>query len=256
MAENKVTVRIYGQDYTITGEKSQAYIERVAQHVDEVMSAISDAVGGASASSLAVLTAVNIADEFFMQKTKQGDFDGEKERLRRIRDTLHIADEDSLWDILTAMEYQRAYYEELPAKIAAASTEILQSLSVAAEKEAGRAQHLLAESVAEQAKRLSLRINMERLLTMGLGALACLLAYGSLSMWAGFHMGSGHAQSPVWLLRVPSGVLMGGLFLAGGLFLGVRAGSEFAEVGKGWKKSMAFALAMLVAGGVIVSLAL
>jgi cell division protein ZapA len=82
MADSKVTVRIYGQDYTITGEKSQAYIERVAQHVDEVMSAISEAVGGASVSSLAVLTAVNIADEFFMQKTKQGDFDGEKERLR------------------------------------------------------------------------------------------------------------------------------------------------------------------------------
>ena len=28
----------------------------------------------------------------------------EKERLRRIKDTLHIADNDAMWDILTAME--------------------------------------------------------------------------------------------------------------------------------------------------------
>jgi len=82
MAENKATVRIYGQDYTITGEKSQAYIERIAQHVDETMSAISGEIGAAPAASLAVLTAVNIADEMFSIKAKQGDFDGEKERLR------------------------------------------------------------------------------------------------------------------------------------------------------------------------------
>jgi cell division protein ZapA (FtsZ GTPase activity inhibitor) len=82
MAENKVTVRIHGQDYTITGDKSQAYIERVAQHVDRIMNAISEAVSGASVSSLAVLTAVNIADELFSQKSKRGDFDGAKERLR------------------------------------------------------------------------------------------------------------------------------------------------------------------------------
>jgi cell division protein ZapA len=82
MAENKATVRIYGQDYTITGAKSQAYIERVAQHVDETMSAISSEIGAAPVASLAVLTAVNIADEAFSLKAQQGDFDGEKDRLR------------------------------------------------------------------------------------------------------------------------------------------------------------------------------
>ncbi|MDR2819966.1 MAG: NAD(P)H-dependent oxidoreductase [Desulfovibrio sp.] len=52
----------------------------------------------------------------------------EKERLRRIQDTLQISDEDALWDAHAAMEYQKAYYEELPQKIATASTEILRGI--------------------------------------------------------------------------------------------------------------------------------
>jgi hypothetical protein len=48
-----------------------------------------------------------------------------KERLRRIKDVLKIDDKDAFWDLLAAMEYQRVYYEALPAKITAASAEIL-----------------------------------------------------------------------------------------------------------------------------------
>ncbi|MDR1068519.1 MAG: cell division protein ZapA [Clostridiales Family XIII bacterium] len=81
-ATNKITVRIYGQDYTITGEKSPDEIQRVARHVDETMNAISEAVGGGSVSSLAVLTAINIADELYDNKARLGGFDDEKERLK------------------------------------------------------------------------------------------------------------------------------------------------------------------------------
>jgi hypothetical protein len=41
----------------------------------------------------------------------------DKERLHRIKDVLHISDHDAVWDLPAAMEYQRVYYEELPAKI-------------------------------------------------------------------------------------------------------------------------------------------
>jgi hypothetical protein len=180
----------------------------------------------------------------------------EKERLRRIQDALQISSEDALWDVLTAMEYQKAYYEALPEKIATASTKILREISVAAEAESRRAHRRLAESVAEQARKLSLRVNMETLLPMGLFALFSLLAYGSLMLWAGFRIGSGQAHDPVWILRMPSGVLMGGLLLGGGLFLGVHAAREFADGGGEWKKKMVATLAMLVPGGVMVSLAL
>ena len=68
-------------------------------------------------------------------------------------------------------------------------------------------------------------------------------------MWAGFRLGSGQAYSPEWLLRVPSGFLMAGLCVAGGLFLGVHAAREFAEGIKGWKKLL-FALGLLIPGTV------
>jgi hypothetical protein len=180
----------------------------------------------------------------------------EKERLRRIQDTLQISGEDALWDVLAAMEYQRTYYEELPQKIATVSTDILREISAAAEAEARRAQGRLAESVAEQARKLSLRVNMETLLPMGLAALASLLAYGSLMLWAGFHIGSGQGHDPAWILRMPSGILMGGLLLGGGLFLGIHAAKDFAEIGKHWRKTMCMALGLLVSGGAMMSLAI
>jgi hypothetical protein len=175
----------------------------------------------------------------------------EKERLRRIQDALQISSEDALWDVLMAMEYQKAYYEELPQKIATASTEIMREISIAAEMEARRAQGRLAESVAELAQKLALRLNMAALLPMGLVALVSLLAYGSLMLWAGFQIGSGQGRDTAWILRMPSGVLMSGLLLGGGLFLGVHAARAFAEGGKEWKKAALIALIMLIAGRVI-----
>ena len=99
----------------------------------------------------------------------------EKERLRRIKDTLHIADNDAMWDILTAMEYQRKYYEELPEKITLAATEIFKELSVAAENEVALAQSRLAESVVKQAEKLSLKTHIVSWLAWGGLALFLLL---------------------------------------------------------------------------------
>jgi len=180
----------------------------------------------------------------------------EAARLHEIGGVLNLRDDDAVWNLLAALEYQRAYYEGLPAKIAAASTDVLQGITVAAEAEAQRAQSTLAESVVEQARKLSLRINMETLLPMGLVALVCLLGYGSLLMWAGYRLGSGQGYCPEWLLRVPSGFLMAGLLFAGGLFQGYHAAMEFAENSKGWRKRTLIALGMLMPGGVIISLAL
>jgi hypothetical protein len=180
----------------------------------------------------------------------------EASRLREIGDALNLRSDDALWDILAAMEYQRAFYQELPEKIAGASAEILQGISLAAEKEAVAAQARLADSVVEQAKRLSVKINYVSLLPIGIAALVCLLAYGSLLLWAGFRIGSGQAHPPELLLQMPSGLLMGGLCLGGGIFLGTYAAKEFSEGGKGWRKQILAALAMAIPGGIAVSLAL
>jgi cell division protein ZapA (FtsZ GTPase activity inhibitor) len=94
MAEsNKVNVRIYGQEYTISGVKSRDYIMKVADHVDEMMNEIAEGMGGGSTSSLAVLAAVNITDEMFSLQDEQSEKDLEKDQLAK--DVAHYM---QLWD--------------------------------------------------------------------------------------------------------------------------------------------------------------
>lgn len=68
MENNKVKIRIYGQEYTIVGERSQNEIIKAAQYVDERMQFIGRNSNLGSTTSLAVLSAVNIADEIFSIK--------------------------------------------------------------------------------------------------------------------------------------------------------------------------------------------
>lgn len=114
----------------------------------------------------------------------------EKERLQRIQDTLQIADNDALWAVISAMEYQRAYYETLPEKISSVTEKILAELSIAAEKEVRFAQSRLAENVVKQVEKLSWKRHIHTWLAWGTAALFLLLLYGSCLMWAGFCLGS------------------------------------------------------------------
>lgn len=68
MENNKVKIRIYGQEYTIVGERSQDEIIKAAQYVDERMQFIGRNSNLGYTTSLAVLSAVNIADEIFSIK--------------------------------------------------------------------------------------------------------------------------------------------------------------------------------------------
>lgn len=178
----------------------------------------------------------------------------EAARLREVGESLNIRDDDALWPLLAALEYQRVFYEALPDKIAGASSEILQGIAVAAEKESSAAQARLTESVVEQAKRLSVKIHYATLLPMGMAALVCLLAYGSLLLWAGYCIGSEQPQPRALWLHMPSGCLIGGLCLATGLFCGFMTARRFAEAEKGWGKNLLVTLGFLLAGTVICSL--
>ena len=62
---NRVTVKIAGQEYTISGEMSREHIMRVADYVDSKMGEIAKLLPNASSVSQAVLTAVNAADDYF-----------------------------------------------------------------------------------------------------------------------------------------------------------------------------------------------
>ena len=67
MESNKVKVKIYGQEYVIAGEKTKEEIIQVAAHVDMKMREVTEAAkaAGVVPSNIAVLSAVNIASEYF-----------------------------------------------------------------------------------------------------------------------------------------------------------------------------------------------
>jgi cell division protein ZapA len=66
--KNTVAVRIFGQEYSISGEMSREHIIRIADFVNGKMNEISAVLPEGSLSSVAVLAAVNIGDEFFKQE--------------------------------------------------------------------------------------------------------------------------------------------------------------------------------------------
>jgi len=71
MSEPKsVTVTIYGQDYTLRGDADPAYVQRVAALVDQKMREISQRSELASTSKVAILAAVNLADDLLREQQK------------------------------------------------------------------------------------------------------------------------------------------------------------------------------------------
>ncbi len=85
-SNNKVTVKIYGQEYTISGEKPRDHIIKVADHVDDVMKEIGYSLQEIPQAKLAILSAVNITDEFFSLRDGYAELATEKEQLEKDKD--------------------------------------------------------------------------------------------------------------------------------------------------------------------------
>lgn len=62
--KNKFNVTIFDEQYVIKGEAEQAYIEKVASYVDNKMELIAERNTMLSAKQIAVLVALNLADEY------------------------------------------------------------------------------------------------------------------------------------------------------------------------------------------------
>ena len=177
--------------------------------------------------------------------------EAEAARLREVGNKLNLRDDDALWPLLAAMEYQRIYYEALPEKIAGASRTIMDGMAAAAEKETAAAQARLTDSVVEEARNLASKIQFGKLVPMWLFALICLLAYGSLMLWAGFRIDTGRDVPLAAVRHMPSGWLISGLCLATGVFCGTLSAMSFAEAEKVWHKKGLVALFFLMLGGII-----
>ncbi len=182
--------------------------------------------------------------------------EAEAHRMREVGSRLNLRDDDALWPLLAAMEYQRIYYEALPEKIAGASRAIMDGMAAAAERETAAAQARLTESVVKEAQNLASKIQYAKLVPMGLFALICLLAYGSLMLWAGFRIDTGRNMPLAAVLHMPSGWLISGLCLITGGFFFVLSGKIFLADGGGWWKTGVLAMGLIMAGAAIFVLSL
>ncbi|MCR5481818.1 MAG: cell division protein ZapA [Clostridia bacterium] len=92
-SSNKVNVKIYGQEFTIAGDTSREHIEHVAEYVDKKMHEISAAFTKKNPVTVAILAAVNAADDYFEQLEKNQSLQEVNEQLTK--DTDHYV---MLWE--------------------------------------------------------------------------------------------------------------------------------------------------------------
>lgn len=84
MAEkNKVTVRIAGNEYVLSGVESPEYIQRVALFVDRKILEITRRNHTLSTSMASVLTSVNMAEEMFRLNDAVSKLEQEHNELKR-----------------------------------------------------------------------------------------------------------------------------------------------------------------------------
>lgn len=69
----KVEVEIYGDNYTLKGQESPEYMHKVAKCVDKKMAEISQRNHRLSTNQVAVLTALNLADELLKLQEQYND---------------------------------------------------------------------------------------------------------------------------------------------------------------------------------------
>lgn len=110
MENNKVKVRIYGQEYTIAGDRDEETIKKIAGHVNEKMRELGRGFSSNGQGALAVLTAVNIADEYYEAL----------EETERLRDTKNQLEKDVQHYIRLWEEAKKSFlqYKESAAKAA------------------------------------------------------------------------------------------------------------------------------------------
>ncbi|NLG37658.1 MAG: cell division protein ZapA [Clostridiales bacterium] len=66
----KTVVRIGGQEYRLSGYESEEYMHRVAIYVDRKMNEIAKQFTDLSTTMIAVLAALNIADELIRERSR------------------------------------------------------------------------------------------------------------------------------------------------------------------------------------------
>ncbi len=125
--KNRVSVRIMGQEYKLISDEPLDYMQNVANYVDEKMMEIAKSNKKLSTAMIAVLTSLNVADEYFklleeqstMEKrgsSPNGDFDAMHLQIKSMNEELEQRNKDyekMVQDFEALMDNSSVYEEEL-----------------------------------------------------------------------------------------------------------------------------------------------
>lgn len=81
MEKHRVIVTIYGKEYSLVSEVDPEYIRKAANYLDSKMREVSDSYPSITEARVAVLAALNIADELFRCREDLADSSGADEQI-------------------------------------------------------------------------------------------------------------------------------------------------------------------------------
>jgi cell division protein ZapA len=77
---NAIEVDIYGQRLALQGDADQQYVHELAQYVEGQMNSIARNLTTSTPTKVAILAAINIADQLFKQESRRQAGEAEVER--------------------------------------------------------------------------------------------------------------------------------------------------------------------------------
>lgn len=93
--KNKVSLKIAGKEYTIIGTDSEEYIHKIGNYIDKRLSEVMRTSVKLNNAMASVLTAINVADDFFKAREAENYFKDELLKMKRQLDELRKENESN-----------------------------------------------------------------------------------------------------------------------------------------------------------------
>lgn len=99
MDSEKVNVSIYGNKYNIKGDAPEEYILKLAEFVNTKMEEVGKNIQSSNSLQVAILAALNIADEYFQLKKMNSGADNKIEE--KTKEIISLLDDGLIGDIFS-----------------------------------------------------------------------------------------------------------------------------------------------------------
>ncbi|WP_213818465.1 cell division protein ZapA [Garciella nitratireducens] len=111
----KVTITIQGDKYTIKGNYSEEYINKIAKHVDNIMEQLSRSNPFMNKNMIAILCSLNLADQLYKVQENISQLEDkllENEELSNLKKELEITKDTAKFHLEKLREVQRKLTKE------------------------------------------------------------------------------------------------------------------------------------------------